>query len=1161
MHALGWAMVGIAVFAQWGIESSLAQIDASATPIAASADSITQILEPLTAGPIRAKSGQPLLPPGVRVDRSEAKGNVVHIDLTFPESAKDRVWTVLDAQEISEQLAAGIRSDLDFGGVVVQFRFGEDDAYASLDELATVDATAGQYPPLKEDAGAVLPQTDPPVAAPRSTTFANAGSQPSGALSGVVVYAAAGHGWTWNGSSWGLQRPLLLDMIEDYGNIEQLNYFVNYAFNAGATVVAFRPVGYQTEEIVIDQDDPQVTFTGIWSNSGSNPHYENGVTVSGISYRFAATSASETHTARYTPNITVEGFYPVYTWVLDSSNRTTQKYRINHSGGTTEVVVDHRMVGRGWVWLGSYYFETGTGGWVEISNESAIAGNVIADAIRFGNGIGDVAGSGGGISGFPRDEEAQRYWAESETGINAVGMPSSIYNCCSTDNSDNVGTAARWAREMNNTVTNNNRWQRIYLEFHSNASGGGARGTVALVTGNNTTNQNLYATILGDEIETDMLILDSGFEHPWIARSNPFNGSFGAISTTNNSNEFDATILEVAFHDNAQDAQLLIDPKVRDVVARSSVHGVIKFLNNISAGAIPLAFPPVTPENFLVRHLGNGDVELSWSAPATGEAFGDAATSYRVYRSSNGYGFDGGTDVGNVLTTTLSDIPVNTTSFLRVAAVNAAGESMPTETLAVRRGAAGFGAEYLIVNGFDRVSRQQDPQQTISLGTFRRPIARRVNSFDYTVQHGQALAAAGALFDSCSNEAVINGDVILDNYPAVVWISGEESTTNDTFDATEQTLVTNYLNGGGNIFVSGAEIAWDLDNLNNGQSFYNNQLKADYVGDDANTYDVTPAGGSIFDGIASFSFDDGALFYNVEFPDQIGAFGGSATALNYVGGGGGVAGVVFDGAFRVVNFGFPFETITSAVRRNEIMLAIVNFFNVSAGDPIPVEVIVESRDAGGAITAAPVYSESGALVSDALKSTVAGLSGTGSRYVAYDIPNAGSDNATFAPDLVVGGKYEVFLTWGADANCGDAQATITHRNGVTVSLFDQLPATLGIFGNTDRWVSLGEFWFDGGQGPSSVNLSEVTISGVPDGGLAQRMYVDAARWLPVRGLPNGDGDNDGDVDFDDLQGFVDCVSGPGGGYIQPSCEDFDFDTDTDVDAADFVSFQQVFTGP
>ena len=33
----------------------------------------------------------------------------------------------------------------------------------------------------------------------------------------------------------------LFQMIEDYGNIDQLNYFVQYAYNAGATVVPLPP--------------------------------------------------------------------------------------------------------------------------------------------------------------------------------------------------------------------------------------------------------------------------------------------------------------------------------------------------------------------------------------------------------------------------------------------------------------------------------------------------------------------------------------------------------------------------------------------------------------------------------------------------------------------------------------------------------------------------------------------------------------------------------------------------------------------------------------------------------------------------------------------------------------------------------------------------------
>ena len=116
-----------------------------------------------------------------------------------------------------------------------------------------------------------------------------------------------------------------------------------------------------------------MTYAGSWTDSFTSIHYENGRTASGVSYRFAATAAVESATARYTPNVPTADFYPVYTWVLDSNNRTTQTYRVAHSGGVTDVSVDHRLVGRGWVWLGTYYFEAGTGGYVEITNESAVS--------------------------------------------------------------------------------------------------------------------------------------------------------------------------------------------------------------------------------------------------------------------------------------------------------------------------------------------------------------------------------------------------------------------------------------------------------------------------------------------------------------------------------------------------------------------------------------------------------------------------------------------------------------------------------------------------------------------------------------------------------------------------------------------------------------------
>ena len=102
-------------------------------------------------------------------------------------------------------------------------------------------------------------------------------------------------------------------MNEDYGNIDQMTMFAFYCFNAGATVVPMRPVGYQTNEVVLDNVSPAVTWSGAWSDSTSTVYYGQ---AGAVPYRFASVSATETATATYTPTIPVAGFYPVYTWVL-----------------------------------------------------------------------------------------------------------------------------------------------------------------------------------------------------------------------------------------------------------------------------------------------------------------------------------------------------------------------------------------------------------------------------------------------------------------------------------------------------------------------------------------------------------------------------------------------------------------------------------------------------------------------------------------------------------------------------------------------------------------------------------------------------------------------------------------------------------------------------
>ena len=225
----------------------------------------------------------------------------------------------------------------------------------------------------------------------------------------------------------------------------------------------------------------------------------------------------------------------------------------------------------------------------------------------------------------------------------------------------------------------------------------------------------------------------------------------------------------------------------------------------------------------------------------------------------------------------------------------------------------------LIVNGFDRLDRYLNPRQAYGTGEIDRVWPEKSNSFDYAVQTAEAMENYDAplRISTAANECVIGGSVQLADYDAVVWILGEESTTDRTFTATEQTLVATYLAGGGNLFLSGSEIGYELVGVGHGASFYQTTLHANYVSDDAGTYAAQGAAGSIFEGCA-VTFDNGSQFYDVDYPDVIGPRTGATTAMTYSGGTGGGAAIQYENTTtgsHLVMLGFPFETITTAANR------------------------------------------------------------------------------------------------------------------------------------------------------------------------------------------------------------------------------------------------------
>jgi hypothetical protein len=651
-------------------------------------------------------------------------------------------------------------------------------------------------------------------------------------------------------------------------------------------------------------------------------------------------TGTETATATYTPNIPQDGFYPVYTWVLYGTDRTVQTYEINHTGGTTEVSVDHSKVGSGWIYLGTYHFDAGSSstlGSVQISNKAAVVGKVvIADAIRFGNGMGDFVGSGApGISGYPREDENSYHWIARMTGVGTT-LATAIGS-----GTTNVSAPSNMAQYM----FHGSFGEALYVGFHSNAGGGrGAVGLIDADAADQTPHQSDLALYLGRQINQDMQNLNGVFEYDWGTRTiHTYTSQFGEIDL-GNSAEMDATIIEVAFHDSVEDAVIMRDPNGRDQLARSTYQGTLEYFATYGTPLATNTSLPTPPVDVRAVSNASGAVTINWAAGAIAPASvnGATATGFRIYASIDGYGFDGGTLVngGGTTSATLTGYDPAIPYYFRVAAVNAGGESSASEVIAALPG--GGAKQVLIVNGFDRFDRTQDFRYAYLGGLVDRVWSRYNNSFDYVVQVETAIQAArpGLHVASTSNEAVISGAVNLNDYDTVIWILGTESTADDTFNAAEQAKVTSFINGGGNLFLSGSEIGWDLDQQNNGRTFYETTLKGNYVNDDAGTYTATANAGSIFTGMSSIVFSNGASFssldneyYNVSSPDVISPQAGAVSALTYSGGTGGTAAIQVPGAGgagNIVMFGFPFEAITTAANRAAVMDRVLDFFYPNA---------------------------------------------------------------------------------------------------------------------------------------------------------------------------------------------------------------------------------------
>ena len=355
-------------------------------------------------------------------------------------------------------------------------------------------------------------------------------------------------------------------------------------------------------------------------------------------------------------------------------------------------------------------------------------------------------------------------------------------------------------------------------------------------------------------------------------------------------------------------AQLLANSTLCSLVSDEGT--ILKPYYSLSGNA------PPTPKTFGILWNSSSSLKI-FVLPVSG-------TTYKAFYGNDGLTFNDSTaEFSDSII--ISGLAKDSVFFFRLRSQNSEGYSILSEVL------CGISSEsspqVLIVNGFDRASSG--------------------NTYNFIRQHGEAFKLNSYSFCSVTNEAVIQGLVSLQDYSIVDYILGDESTADETFNSAEQEIVKNYLQNGGKLFVSGSEIAWDLDykGSTSDKDFIHNYLKSQYVNDAPNGlsgtyYLAEPVTNDIFDGIGAIAYDNGTQgTIDVKYPDVITGVNGGINCIQYSNVSNQFGAVNFSGIFpdgntdsKIIFVGFPFETIYPEEERNIFLSKVIAFFQT------PVEV-------------------------------------------------------------------------------------------------------------------------------------------------------------------------------------------------------------------------------
>ena len=829
-------------------------------------------------------------------------------------------------------------------------------------------------------------------------------------LGGRHLFIWPSHGRYFKQGSWQWQRPYLYCTTEDLFT----QSFV-YAFlfpmleKAGAVVCSPRERDVQTHMCVVDNDSPtrQGTYAegaaddGKWTSSGEGEGFRMPYGLLNDStypfqegtYRMApaVNRKNRLSCAVWTPDIPATGRYAVYVSYASRGNSVNDAhYSVFHKGGRTNFVVNQQMGGGTWVYLGTFEFEKGSSsqGKVMLTNQSDGRGVVTADGVRFGGGFAQNERGEAGTSGLPRFLEAARYHAQ------FCGLPDTLFNTEQGLNDYNDDLRVR--ANMLNYMGGRSAYIpadcglgipfELSLALHSDAGTrpqGQIYGSLAICT---------TKTGMTDEANTDEANSDNQHTPSYpsgLSRmaSQDFAGLLLNNLTTDLSRDFainwtrrelwdrnyaetrmpdvPSAILEMLSHQNFEDMKYGHDPLFKFSLARSVYKSILRYVNFMH-GTKDVAVEPLPVHAFSATLSADGSsVRLQWK-PTTDEAEPTARpTSYVVYTKTDADDFDNGQNIG-ASCSYIMPISANKQYSFRVTAVNAGGESFPSETLSVMY-VPSAKKRILLVNGFTRVSGPAWVERNDSLGfdlkedigvpylyttafageqrNFSSPSVSASaghcgnelmgktfagNTFDFPVAHGQAIAQSGRYsFDSASREAFEQSDFALTAYAAIDYMAGLEA--DKTYNlrsfaafpaATRRRLSTYLKDQGGALLASGAYLASDASADKSSSDFLEDVLKCRYDGRLlCDTCQRVTGLNTAFD----IFRQPCAEHYAAQHPDAVLPTSGKAFSLFAYGNGQG-AGVAFKGrTYRTAVMAFPFECIKSAEVRGKAMGALLDF--------------------------------------------------------------------------------------------------------------------------------------------------------------------------------------------------------------------------------------------